>query len=103
MPLAAKTRLLLVTAAAAGLAACSEEYLDRRHSISPAAGDAVRMNIATHVIDPWPRSAADTRITFSGERMSHAVRTTYRPGRAAGGSGGGSGEGGGEKSGESAR
>lgn len=69
-----------IFAAAIGmaLAGCTDEYLARRHTLSPAAGDAVRMNVATHVIDPWPRNAANTNIVFSGERMANTVQASQR-------------------------
>ncbi len=57
------------------LAGCNE-YLDRRDSISPVSGDAVRQNMVTHVIDPWPPYSQNRNITLSGER---AVENTALP------------------------
>jgi ABC-type uncharacterized transport system auxiliary subunit len=60
-------KLACLFALALTLSGCNE-YLDRRDSISPVAGDAVRQNMVTHVIDPWSRHAYDRNITISGER-----------------------------------
>ncbi len=57
----------------AGLAGCTD-YLDRRETISYAAGNAIAHNQAVHMIDPWPAHAKNTRIDTSGERMARAVR-----------------------------
>ena len=73
-----KLPFILAVVVTTPLAACSDDYLARRHTLSPAAGDAVRMNVATHVIDPWPRNAANTNIVFSGERMVNAVQASQR-------------------------
>lgn len=61
---------------ASALGGCGREYIDRSDTITPGSGDAVRANIVAHVIDPWPRSASNTNIIFSGERMVDAVRST---------------------------
>ncbi|MBX9760267.1 MAG: hypothetical protein K2Y29_15930 [Beijerinckiaceae bacterium] len=60
-------KLAALAALALMLAGCNE-YLDRRDSISPVTGDAVRQNMVTHVIDPWSRHSRDRNITLSGER-----------------------------------
>lgn len=63
---------LLAGLIAASAAGCGGEYLDRRDSISVYAGDAVRSNIVTHVIDPWPRPSANARLTLGAQRMIDA-------------------------------
>jgi hypothetical protein len=62
------------------LAGCSDIYFDRRDTISPAAGDALRANQVTHMVDPWPRSSESRNIAFNGEVMQQAVER-YREGR----------------------
>jgi hypothetical protein len=48
-------------------------YLDRRDTVSFAAGDAVAANKVTHMIDPWPPYAGNRNIAFDGERMQMAA------------------------------
>jgi hypothetical protein len=55
------------------LGACTDMYLDRRDTVSFAAGDAVATNKVTHMIDPWPARACDRNIAFDGERMAAAA------------------------------
>lgn len=55
------------------LGACTDMYLDRRDTVSFAAGDAVAANKVTHMIDPWPARAGDRNIAFDGERMAAAA------------------------------
>lgn len=70
---------LLLSAVATLLAGCAEDYLDRRDTIASSSGNAVETNIATHVIDPWPRRAFDTSIPADGSRVQGAVER-YRTG-----------------------
>ncbi len=67
---------LCLTLAVAG---CTD-YLDRRESISFAAGDAVATNKAIHTIDPWPREAGNTAIQTNGQRTAAAIER-YNTGR----------------------
>ena len=71
-----KTSLSL-TALALGattlLGACTDMYLDRRDTVSFAAGDAVAANKVTQMIDPWPVYAGNRNIAFDGERMQAAA------------------------------
>jgi hypothetical protein len=53
------------------LAAC--QYLDRKDTMALGAGDSVRINSVTHVIDPWPAHAMNTRIAVDGERLQRAI------------------------------
>ncbi len=64
------------------IAGCAQPdlYLDRRDSISFHAGDAVRTNIISQTIDPWPRHAANRDIAYNGDRMQ-AAGERYRTGK----------------------
>ena len=55
------------------LGACTDMYLDRRDTVSFAAGDAVAANKVTHMVDPWPVYAGNRNIAFDGERMQAAA------------------------------
>jgi len=55
-------------------------YLDRRDTVSFAAGDAVASNKVTHMIDPWPVRAGDRNIPTDGERAAAAAER-YRTNR----------------------
>src|SRR5215212_2430271 len=60
--------------------ACTDMYLDRRDTVSFAAGDAVAANKVTHMVDPWPIRAGDRNIMHDGERMASAAER-YRTGK----------------------
>ena len=60
-------------AAATALAGCSDLYLDRRESISLAAGDDTYSNQVTQMVDPWPANSANRNISHDGTKMSSAV------------------------------
>ena len=64
---------MLALAATTLLGACTDMYLDRRDTVSFAAGDAVATNKVTHMVDPWPARAGDRNIAFDGERMAAAA------------------------------
>jgi hypothetical protein len=72
-------RTLAFATVLATLAGCSE-YLDRRDTIAPSAGNAVATNEITQMVDPWPRESADRNIAFNGARMESAFER-YRTGR----------------------
>ena len=55
------------------LGACTDMYLDRRDSVSFAAGDANASNKAIQVINPWPVYAANRDIAYDGERAAAAA------------------------------
>ena len=65
-------RVLATAAVLAALGGCSE-YLDHRESISVKGGDAVATDVATQMVDPWPRDSADRNIAFNGAKMETAV------------------------------
>lgn len=69
------TRALLWLFALAGAlpAAACAQYLDRKETAAFSAGNAVQTNVATHVIDPWPLHAWNTRIAFDGERAQRSM------------------------------
>ena len=64
---------ILALAATTLLGACTDMYLDRRDTVSFAAGDAVAANKVTQMVDPWPLRAGDRNIAFDGERMAAAA------------------------------
>jgi hypothetical protein len=64
---------ILALASTTLLGACTDMYLDRRDTVSFAAGDAVATNKITHMVDPWPARAGDRNIAFDGERMAAAA------------------------------
>ena len=69
----ARGATILALAATTLLGACTDMYLDRRDSVSFAAGDAVAANKVAHMVDPWPVRAGDRNIPHDGERMQAAV------------------------------
>lgn len=72
----------IAIAFAATVAGCAQPdlYLDRRDNITFHAGDAVRTNIISQTIDPWPRHAANRDIAYNGDRMQ-AAGERYRTGK----------------------
>jgi hypothetical protein len=64
---------ILALAATTLLGACTDMYLDRRDTVSFAAGDAPAANKVTHMVDPWPVRAGDRNIPHDGERMAAAA------------------------------
>ena len=75
-----RAALLAALAAAMLTGACTEMYLDRRDSVSFAAGNAAATNAVTHMVDPWPVVAGNRNIDFDGERMQTAAER-YRTGK----------------------
>ena len=69
----ARSATILALAATTLLGACTDMYLDRRDTVSFAAGDAVAANKVAHMVDPWPLRAGDRSIAFDGERMAAAA------------------------------
>ena len=55
------------------LAGCTE-YLDHSDKIAPFAGDASKANIASQMIDPWPRYSGDNHIHAEGNRMAVGIQ-----------------------------
>jgi hypothetical protein len=73
-------RLLAALACAAPLLGCTHQYVDRRDSVSFAAGDAMAANRVAQMVDPWPAEAANRNIPHNGQRMQRAVER-YRTNR----------------------
>jgi hypothetical protein len=65
--------LFLITSTLTG---CGD-YMSRRETLSPHAGDAVAANKVIHTIDPWPRASQNTNIPANGERMQRVIES-YR-------------------------
>jgi hypothetical protein len=65
--------LFIITSSLAG---CGD-YMSRRETLSPHAGDAVAANKAIHTLDPWPRASQNTNIPANGERMQRVIES-YR-------------------------
>lgn len=63
----------VVILAGTALAGCSDLYLDRRESISLAAGDDTYSNQATQMVDPWPANSANRNISYNGDKMQSAI------------------------------
>ena len=68
-----KVPAVLALAATTLLGACTDMYLDRRDTVSFAAGDAAAVNKVVHMVDPWPVRAGDRNIPHDGERMAAAA------------------------------
>jgi hypothetical protein len=64
--------LSLLGATALGLASCSNQYFERKDSVTFSAGDAVAWNNAQMIADPTPRRAYDTNIVTPGETAARA-------------------------------
>ncbi len=76
MSCTAKLPLIAIIGSTLYLTGCGD-YLSRRETITSYAGDAVAANKVIHTIDPWPRSAQNTRIPANAERMQR-VHERYR-------------------------
>jgi hypothetical protein len=63
----------LVVTVTMTLGGCTE-YLDHSDKIAPFAGDASKSNIASQMIDPWPRHSGNTHIHADGDRMAIAIK-----------------------------
>jgi len=91
-------RLLACLSLAAALGGCwgtvtenpAAEYFRRTDTIVPDAGEAMKVNAVTHVVDRWPPYVGDRRIPADGERMVTAVQRTHRPAAQGRGRGGAS-------------
>ena len=61
------------------LAGCSDIYFDRREGIVPAAGDAVAVNRAAQMVDPWsPASANNWRAVHRGPVLPPRLNSALR-------------------------
>jgi hypothetical protein len=73
-PVISRIALALLLLAGAGGASADEEYLARRDSITPGAGNAAAHNRAVHTINPWPRYVGNDRINVDGRRIQLGMR-----------------------------
>ncbi len=65
-------RLALI-ACLAPLGGCAD-YLDRRDTVSPGAGDAIASLRAEQMVDPWPATSANRDIPGNGVLAAAAAR-----------------------------
>lgn len=75
-------RIILLAMVYLMLSACSQysnQYAERKDTITFSAGDAVASNAAVQIPTPWPRYSNDTAIAMDGERIARAV-ARYREG-----------------------
>jgi hypothetical protein len=75
-PMKVLVRMIAAVALAATCGGCwgdTAQYVNRTDTITLTAGNAKDLNAATHVTDPWPPAAANTRIPGDGSRMVGAV------------------------------
>jgi hypothetical protein len=63
------------------LGGCSDTYYDRRETVSSGVGDAIAVNKATQMVDPWPRDSMNTRIARNGQ-LVQAAQDRYNRGKA---------------------
>jgi hypothetical protein len=68
----------MMIAVCTALTGCSDIYFDRRDTIELSAGDALKTNLVTHMVDPWPASSANRNIAFNGQKMQSAVERYRR-------------------------
>ncbi len=62
------------------LAACSDNYIDRRDLIAQSGGDAIAANKVEQMVDPWPYGSENRNLAFNGQKMQSAVQR-YRTGK----------------------
>ncbi|MEX0841573.1 MAG: hypothetical protein WEC82_02415 [Xanthobacteraceae bacterium] len=70
----------IIIAGCVALTGCSDLYYDRREAIELSAGDAIKTNQVTQMVDPWPPYSANRNIAFNGQKMQSAVER-YRTNR----------------------
>ena len=51
-----------------------ERYYQRSETITLSAGDAMRVNAATHILQPWPPGVGDRRIAFDAQRLRSGIQ-----------------------------
>jgi hypothetical protein len=69
-----KRQFLAFAALGLALSGCSNQYFERKDTVTFSAGDAVAWNNAQQIPDPAPRVAYNTNIPTTGERAVNAVR-----------------------------
>ncbi len=81
-------RILPAFAAAAlglALSGCSNQYFERKDTVTFGAGDAVATNIAIQTPDPWPRGSKNTTIAANGAKLARIYRRYVEGPRQGGG------------------
>lgn len=68
-----RTSTALAAAACLGLAACDNQYIERKDTLTFGVGDAVSTNAAAQTADPWPRRSQNTRIPMDGVKAERAL------------------------------
>ena len=76
-------RAAIVGVISIGCGSCSDQYLARRDTMSPGSGNAVQADIATQVVNPWPRSANQAFANTDGTLLQHAIERYRNPASAA--------------------
>lgn len=66
-------RLTAAVLLAAAVGGCSETNFDRHDTVSVVGGNAVAVNMAMQMNDPWPPHSGDTHLATNGQRMQSAV------------------------------
>lgn len=74
-------RILIITVLAAGafLSSCAKDDYARTEGLSLGAGDAMAVNTALQVIDPWPAGVEDTDLTVPSDRGGEGGATPGAP------------------------
>jgi hypothetical protein len=62
------------------LGGCSENYFDRRDTVTLYSGEAMAANRVTHTIDPWSAASGRRNIAYNGEKAASASER-YRTGK----------------------
>lgn len=78
--------ILAIVLPAGTLGGCAD-YIERRDTITLAAGEAQSWNRVVHATDPWPAYVMNTNIPGDGQRTQAAIRR-YSTGNANGQPGG---------------
>ncbi|MEO1793874.1 MAG: hypothetical protein AAFU50_04610 [Pseudomonadota bacterium] len=65
----------LLLASAIAVAACREDYLDRRQGVTLTGGDAMAVNARVQTINPWPPTAHQSRAKTDGEYLRQVIKT----------------------------
>jgi hypothetical protein len=66
--------LIVVAGIGFALSGCSNQYFERKDTVTFSAGDAVAWNSAQQIPDPTPPRSNDTRIVADGDRAARAVQ-----------------------------
>jgi hypothetical protein len=66
--------LIVVAGFGFALSGCSNQYLERKDTVTFSAGNAVAWNSAQQIPDPTPSHAYDTRIIADGDKAARAVQ-----------------------------